>query len=109
MEKLDYNEIKMQKYLLSEQLKPKQKRLIFKYRTRMAEFGENYRGGRSQVMCPLCETHLDNQELSYQCLEIRSKLKIMGKIEDIFKEEISLETAETIEKITELRRSWLEK
>ena len=75
----------------------------------MAEFGENYRGGRSQVMCPLCETHLDNQELSYQCLEIRSKLKIMGKIEDIFKEEISLETAETIEKITELRRSWLEK
>ena len=109
MEKLDYNEIKMQNYLLSEQLKPKQKRLIFKYRTRMAEFGENYRGGRSQVMCPLCETHLDNQELSYQCLEIRSKLKIMGKIEDIFKEEISLETAETIEKITELRRSWLEK
>ena len=33
----------------------------------------------------------------------------MGKIEDIFKEEISLETAETIEKITELRRSRLEK
>ena len=108
MEKLDYNEIKIQKYLLSEQLKPKQKRLIFKYRTRMAEFGENYRGGRSQVMCPLCETHLDNQELSYQCLEIRSKLKIMGKIEDIFKEEISLETVETIEKISELRRTWLE-
>jgi hypothetical protein len=66
----------------------------------MAEFSENYRGSRSQVMCPLCETHLDNQELSYQCSEITSKLKIMGKIEGIFKDEISLETAETIEKIT---------
>ena len=32
----------------------------------------------------------------------------MGKIEDIFKEEISLETAETREKISELRRTRLE-
>ena len=74
----------------------------------MAEFSKNYRGGRSQVVCPLCHLHLDNQELSYQCSEIRSEVKIMGKIEDIFKEEISLETVETIEKISELRRTWLE-
>ena len=74
----------------------------------MAEFGENYRGGRSQVMCPLCHLHLDNQELSYQCSEIRSEIKIIGKIEDIYKDEISLDTAETIEKISELRRSRLE-
>ena len=39
------NEMKIQDYFVREDLNTKQKKLIFKLRTRMAEFGENYRGG----------------------------------------------------------------
>ena len=84
--------------MLSQALKTKQKKLIFKGRVKMFEFGENYRGGRPQVTCPLCSLHLDNQEMSYQCPVVKSGVDIVGNIEDIYKKEIQPETEETIEK-----------
>ena len=88
--------------MLNDELNPNQKKILFKFRTRMAEFGENDRGGWAQVICPLCNVHLDNQEMSYQ---IKSEVLIEGKIEDIYKEEINVKTVKTIEKITEVRKS----
>ena len=105
MENLVYKELKMQRYMLNDELNPNQKKILFKFRTRMAEFGENYRGGRAQVICPLCNVHLDNQEMSYQCPQIKSEVQIEGKIEDIYKEEINVKTVKTIAKITEVRKS----
>ena len=105
MENLVYKELKMQRYMLNYELNHNQKKTLFKFRTRMAEFGENYRGGRAQVICPLCNVHLDNQEMSYQCPQIKSEVQIEGKIEDIYKEEINVKTVKTIEKITEVRKS----
>ena len=43
MTNLKYPEIVMQKYMLREDLKKEQKLLMFKYRTRMAKYGENFR------------------------------------------------------------------
>ena len=77
--------------------------LIFKFRTRMSDFGENYRAGRDKVICPLFESHVDNQELSYICPEIKNKVVICGKISDIYREDIKLETVEAIQKITQIR------
>ena len=104
MDNLDYKELKMQNYMQSEVLKTKQKKLIFKGRVKMLEFGENYRGGRPHVTCPLCSLHLDNQETSYQCPVVQSEVDITGNIEDIYKEVIKPETAETLEKILEFRK-----
>jgi hypothetical protein len=70
----------------------------------MADYGENYRGGQSQVMCPLCKLHLDNQDLCYQCPVIRSEVVINGNINDIFKDDLKLETVETISRISEFRK-----
>ena len=39
-----YEYLKMQSYLLSSELKLKEKRTLFKYKVRMARFGENFRG-----------------------------------------------------------------
>ena len=108
MEKLEYKEIKIQNYLTREDINTKQKKIVFKYRTRMATFGENYRGGRSQVICPLCELHLDNQEMSYECPIVRSEITINGNISDIYREDMKLETVETITKISELRKLKME-
>ena len=49
MKNLQYEDIQVQDYLTRCDINTEQKKLIFKYRTRMAEFGENYRGGRTQV------------------------------------------------------------
>ena len=78
MANLEYDTIEMQNYLLREDVKIDQKRLIFKYRTRMAEFGENFRAGRHTVMCPICDSHLDSQDLG--CPRIQTKVKIIENI-----------------------------
>ena len=65
MKDLKYESIKIQKYFTRSDLSIEQKKLLFKFRTRMSDFGENYRAGRDKVICPLRESHMDNQELSY--------------------------------------------
>ena len=78
----------------------------------MAEYGENYRAGRTlwcDVMCPLCKLHLDNQEMSYKCEEIKAEVTVTGRLDNIFEENISFETAEMITKITEVRKIKLER
>ena len=78
MENLRYKDLKMQDYFLSDLLEFKHKQTIFKLRTRMERFVENFRAGSSPVLCPLCKLHFDSQELSLQCPEIKKELKIEG-------------------------------
>ena len=104
MTNLEYDTIQMQNYFLREDVKIEQKRLIFKYRTRMAEFGENFRAGRHTVMCPFCDLHLDSQDLGAKCLIMKTHMKIIGNISDVYSEHISNGTIETIEKISEYRK-----
>ena len=75
----------------------------------MERFGENYCGGAESMLCPLCLTHLDNQEMSYQCPEIKKKIDIKGKLNDIYNENIQSETIETIVRISRYRTKVLEK
>ena len=82
--------------------------MLFRCRVRMEKFGENYRAGRSQVSCPLCHVHLDNQEMAFQCSEITKELTMKGNLEDIFSENIKLETVETLTKIVEIRKHKIE-
>ena len=90
--------------MLSDDIKVEQKRIIFKHRTRMAVYGENFRGGKDQVFCPFCKLHLDSQERSYSCPVISADVEIVGSIQNIYSDDIKLETVETIKKITESER-----
>ena len=45
----------------------------------MERFGENFRGGQNMVVCPLCMLHLDSQDLSLQCPEVRKDINHMVK------------------------------
>ena len=108
MNNLQYENIEIQDYFLRKDINNEQKKLIFKFRTRMANFGENFKGGRSQVNCPLCKTHPDKQELSYICPFINSKMEVEGDMNEIYGNNINKNTIETIEKITNLRIEILE-
>ena len=105
---LAYDELKMQNYLTCEETNICQKKLLFKYRTRMETFGENFRGGNGPVPCPLCHLHLDNEEMSFQCQAIKSVMEIKGNIQDIYQQNIRKETVETITKISKYRKQILE-
>ena len=108
MEPLHYTELKMQKYLKYEGVSVNQKRGLFKWRTRMEQFGENFRAGQDPIPCPLCRNHLDNQALSIQCAVIRKEMNPSKNIDDIFKDDICMETIETVTKITKCRKNLIE-
>ena len=103
MKDLKYESIKIQKYFTRSDISIEQNKIIFKFKTSMSYFGENYRAGRDKVICPLCESHVDNQKLSFICPEIKNKVVICGKISDIYREDIKLETVEVIQKFTQIR------
>ena len=108
MKNLKYGEdFEMQSYLTNCQTSIKQKITLFKYRTRMEIFGENFRNGKETVICPLCFKHPDNQESSFDCSVIRTAIQVSGNINDIFKDDIDIETIHTISNISEYRRNEL--
>ena len=107
MKNIYYNELKMQSYLKNPKNSTEQARNIFKFRTHMAEFGENYRGGGGPSMCPLCSTHLDNQSMSIQCLSLKENVNFDRTIEDVYKEEVDEETSQLVQKIMKIREKML--
>ena len=74
LEKLQYYELRTKEYLLSNQLTFEDKRMIFKFRTRMSNFGENFRAGKTEILCLLCSEHLIYQAASFT--EIWSQYKV---------------------------------
>ena len=52
MKNLSYTQIKMQTYMKSDNISMKEALNLFMFRTRMAEFGENYRSGMDITLCP---------------------------------------------------------
>ena len=108
MSNVNYTSLKMQNYLSRSDLTQEEKKTIFKYRVRMERYGENYRGGAPSIKCPLCHTHLDNQEMSFQCPIVRQEVDIKGNYSDIYNETIQSETIQTIVKITRFRKTTLE-
>ena len=73
----------------------------------MEKFGENFRGVKGPIICPLCETHLDNQAQSLQCPVIKQETNMEDThrdIQDLYQETISLPTIKVISDITKTRK-----
>ena len=106
MEKLFYTELKTQEYLSTHSVKEAQ--MIFSYRTRMAQYGDNYRGQGGPTLCPLCGNHSDNQHLIFYCTEITGNIKIEGNYNNIFSDNILSETVKTLSEITKHRQQFID-
>ena len=104
-----YSEMKPQKYLSLKNINIDQIRNVFKFRTRMAPFGDNFREGKELSSCPLCNKHLDVQAMSFQCEALKMKVDIQCDMKDILNEDISIETAKTITDMMKVREEILKK
>ena len=74
----------------------------------MAPFGENFRGNQELITCPLCDKDKDNQAHSFNCQAIKDKMEIKCDISDVYSDTITLDTAETVTEILEVRKNIIE-
>ena len=103
MDNLVFTELKSQDYLVSEKFSVEQKRIIFLFRTRMADYSENYRGQGPQKPCQICKFHVDSQNHSVNCAATMQNVRTKGNYEEIFSSNISIETAMMLQQIVEYR------
>ena len=76
MDNLVFTELTIQDYLVSEKLSVEQKRIIFLFRTRMADYSENYRGQGPQKPCQICKFHVDSQTHSVNCAAAMKNIRL---------------------------------
>ena len=70
----------------------------------MADFGENYKGGKDAKLCPLCRKHEDTQEASFkECEIIKAEVKPSRNYTELFNNEIEKEFVHILKKIEEVR------
>ena len=102
----------MQHYLKSNIITTRQKKLLFRLKTRMVNVGYNY--GR-KVLCPICKLHNDDQEgfltsvlLKINCKELYNKKN--EKYEDIFSKNIEdlKNISRLMQKVLEVREELLD-
>ena len=97
-----YCKLKMQPYKFT----TIQARIIFSFRTIMANFGENCGGQNGHRPCPICFLHLDNRPMALQCPKIKNEVKVLGKYEEIFDEDIPMDIVNTVSEIMKLREKY---
>ena len=103
MEKLTYNDLKIQNYLMSEEIPTEEAKNLFRFRTRSAFFKENMKTSFQSTPCPFCLVQPDNQTHSMVCPEVKTKIKIEGNYDDIFEEDIPSDISKTLLRISKLR------
>ena len=106
MKDLFYIELKMQEYLELKDMSASQAKALFKFRTRMAPFGENFRGGEKTVLCPLCKKHPDSQEESFSCVQVNRLVTVRGSYKEIFRTKFSPELVQTVYNIYNFREEY---
>ena len=80
MQNLRYTEVKVQNYFSIPGITASEAQNLFKWRVKMAKLGENIRGNRESVTCPLCSNHLDNQSMIFQCEVLKKEVNIECRI-----------------------------
>ena len=76
MDNLKYSKLEIQEYFKLENNKTAGAQTLFKYRVRMANFSENFRGNQGPASCPLCGDHLDSQQMSFEnCQTVKDNVR----------------------------------
>ena len=108
MDDLHYTELKLQNYLKDSDIPVAEARNLYRYRTRVAKYKENMKSSytNTSTACPLCLLHPDTQLHSVQCTEVKTKIVVEGRYEDIFDEDIPSNISKTLLRIDKLREDF---
>ena len=93
MDNIKYDKIVLQPYLNSSKVNPDLAKHIFKWRTRMADFKNNFKNGNPENACPFGCNQDDSQEMFLKCPVIISNVSELktSKVvySDIFSRNVS--------------------
>ena len=70
MQHLKYYELKLQEYLKNDKISATKKKILFKFRTRMVNVGNNF-GNHKE--CPFCKLDEDSQQHMFECFVMKLK------------------------------------
>ena len=62
----------------------------------MSPFADNFKSGNLSTVCPLCLSHVDSQEESFNCVTLKKVLTIRGNYKDIFTNTFTEELVQTL-------------
>ena len=105
---IKHKKMNMASYLELENMNVSEAKIIFQFRSRMAQFSGNYKGKNPTKICPLCSSHPDTQEWSFKCSVIRKNIDIKGNYDDINEGKISKNLAKTTHSIMKFRKMSLD-
>ena len=101
---LTYKEHKMKPYLRDSETTLEEKITLFKWRTRMENFSNNFKRGRENLApCVLCGLHDDNQKEIFNCPQVVEKIDAEDNYQSLFNDTIEKLVAKKVTKISELR------
>ena len=104
LDNLEFDELEIQKYLVSGLVSANQGKTLLKFRSRMAKYDGNY--GSSETPCKLCQNHADHQADIFECDFNKNKVENSDDAEDyrkLFQKEINIETIRKLETIYKRR------
>ena len=107
MDNLEYVELKNQNYLNDDRIPVNEAQNLYRFRTRVADFKENFKNAYTNIACPLCLVQPDTQAHCVQCPVIKDNVNIQGVYSDIFNEDIPSEISKTLQKISEFRENYI--
>ena len=107
---LSYSKLETQKYFKLDNMNTVGAQTLFKYRVRMANYGENFRGLAGQAVCPLCTKHLDNQKIGFEhCKTLSDNVIISGNYMEIFCTVVPQNLVHTLQRIEIFRDEYAKK
>ena len=106
MENLEYKEFEPQPYLKDEDITTKMDNNIFKFRTKMLNFKENFKGTEETLECPMCKQHTDSQNEMEKCEELSRVIKNIEQCNNLYRDSSNVEAAKTLENVLKHRESY---
>lgn len=97
---IQYSKLEIQSYLLTDKLTTQEIKFLFKLRTNMLDFRVNFKNkydkteeSNEQLQCPLCNSHIDNEENLLVCSELVNNSTV--KYSDVFSNDMNILTKAT--------------
>ena len=105
---LSYLKLEAQPYLINMDITTNQARIIFKSRTRMLCYWQNFKGDKEIQICQICceEGTVDSHEHCLNCKVVSKSLKVEVRYSDIFNA-VTKSLAKSLERIEDFREIFL--